>query len=167
MGSEKGNDLQLATIVIPGNEGNRRVEVMLLHLPKKAGVVEISVRLTQPWIVDCEVLIRMGSVPPLIARRILYKHHCRRNSEKGAYNILVPGEIHFLRCCAGKKYYLTANPAANEYRKGLVTAPQTLNLLRGRAVEHEVGGTFNRGWCGDIGQLRRYAIDFTKSILHP
>src|SRR6266852_9235344 len=86
MVSKKGDNPRVAAVVIPRNESNCRVKVVPIHLLQETFIVDISIGLPQPRIVDCKVRVMMRCVPTSFSRAVPNKHHCRSDSQKRIYN---------------------------------------------------------------------------------
>jgi hypothetical protein len=132
MVSEEGDSLRFAPIIIPWNEGNSCVKVMLFHLREQTLVAKVSVRLAEPGIVNRKIRVMMEGVPTSFASCILDKHHHRSNFRKSGFDRIGcrcdgvttcemrPGE---------QKYFLAVEVRLDEYRDDLAIVSYAYDFL--------------------------------------
>src|SRR5215469_4728165 len=130
--------LRLATFIVPWNKGDRRMKVVLLHFRQKTLIVDIAIRLTQPWVVDCKVGVIMKGVPAVFAGGISCKDHRRCDFEKGAHDILALSNIASVRCVTCLEYYLASNHVFNKNRARFTSIQNTLDRLPFSTIDRGV-----------------------------
>ena len=82
MAAKKRNHRLFAPIVIPGYESNRRMKIMRFHLREQTFVIQVTIRLAQPRVIDRQVGVMMERMPASIAGAVFCKDHHRSNFRK-------------------------------------------------------------------------------------
>src|SRR5579885_2633696 len=72
---DKRHNLWFAAIVVPRDERDGRVKVVLFHLRQKGPIVQVAVGFSQPGIVNGMVCVMMESVPSPFACACPNEHH--------------------------------------------------------------------------------------------
>src|SRR5208282_6100810 len=114
--SKKRDNPRLAAIVIPGDERDGCVKVVLFHFAEESFVVDIPIALTQPRIVDRKVCVMMKRMPASFASAVADKHHCGSDSEKLTYELFSARHASVGRHGTSHEYLKLLDRSLDEYR---------------------------------------------------
>src|SRR5208283_888653 len=128
---KKRDNTRLATIVVPWDESNCCVKVVLFHFTQETFIVDIPIRFPQPRIVDCKVCVMMKCMPTSFARAVPNKHHCRSDSEECTYKAFSIGHTFVWRYGASHEYLRLLDRSLNKYRRNLIAVPYARDELNG------------------------------------
>src|SRR5438128_2143780 len=161
-------NLRLAAIIIPRDESDGRVEVVLFHLGEKTPILERAVGLSKPRIVNCKVCVMVRSMPTAFTRTVPNKHHGRSDFRKRAHHTLcvpfAPSSVPGMHCAIQEHPQLLEG-SLDEYWENSAVVPNIHDLLSPAVfAQYKVNRVVPREWNLKICQLPRESLEMTNGV---